>query len=82
MLLFLFVLLLFFGQNRNRVINRWDDVVVVVDIAVVENPGNLSLKFHQIQVSNSLNIADIKFCVVGGVVVGVQSHFHVKTNLC
>ena len=70
-------MLLFFGQNR--VINN---VVVDIDIAVVEDPRNLPLKFRQIEVSNRSDITDFVY-VVGGVVVGVhvQSHFHVKPNL-
>ena len=44
--------------------------------SVQDGPRNLRLKFCQNWFSNSRDIADIEFVVVGG----VQSHFHVKPN--
>ena len=49
--------------------------------SVQDGPRNLRLKFCQNWFSNSHDIADIEFVVVVVVVVGVQSHFHVKPTL-
>ena len=50
--------------------------------SVKDGPRNQTLKFGQNRASNSWDIADIEFpVVVVVVVVGVQSHFHVKPNL-
>ena len=45
---------------------------------VKDGPMNLCLKFGQSRVSNSWDIADVEFEVVGG--GGVQRYFHVKPN--
>ena len=47
--------------------------------SVQDGPRNLRLKFCQNWFSNSRDIADIEFVVVGGG-GGVQSHFRVKPN--
>ena len=47
---------------------------------VQKGPMNLPLKFGQNRASNSWDIADIEFTVVGGGGGGVPSHFHVKPN--